>query len=767
MTRLRSLSDDLRSRDDAQLTALLTARPDLLHPVPPNLNALAARAGTSHSVSRALDRLSKPSLEVAEIMAVLPEPATRADVLAARPEPDTEAALDELLTIGLVWGDDTSLHLISAAHDGVGAHPCGLAAPYAMTHVRLARYFRKPKELDALLGEAPQGARDALNALAWGPPSGRVADAMRPVSEDSAKTPIEWLLARDLLIPVGKETVVIPREIALHIRGGRYVRPSGSRPVVEGIAKDPKRIDQTAGQHAFTFVRRLTELLDSWAVSPPGVLRNGGLSVRDLSAAARFSNCEPEEIALIIELSYACGLVATDGEIEESWLPTPAYDLWATRPIAEQWALIARTWLTTSRAPGLVGEKDSNDGRINALSSIIDRVGMQELRGLVLDVLAQHVSREVSEADIVAQIDWLRPRQASPWRTTLIGWILREAEWLGVTGLAALSGPGRALIESAAEANEKKSAKGQVPAALAASIEPFLPTPVDHVLLQADLTAIAPGPLEHSVARQFALMANVESTGGATVYRFTDESIRRGLDAGSSTSDLLSYLEKHSRTPIPQPLTYLIEDVSRRHGAVRVGNATSYIRSDDETALTAMLADRKCAGLGLVRIAPTVVIARAPIDEVIAALRASGLAPMPELADGTIVVRRPDERRTPPRSAPPRLAGDSPATGQGLIAAAVKALRAGERAVSVVDTDSGERVPRLDSTTTLNLVREAVQVQQQLWIGFADTGGTSTVHIIDPIRLNGGVLTAFDHRSDEVRTFAVSRITGVRSVDPD
>ena len=45
--------------------------------------------------------------------------------------------------------------------------------------------------------------------------------------------------------------------------------------------------------------------------------------------------------------------------------------------------------------------------------------------------------------------------------------------------------------------------------------------PVDHVLLQADLTAVAPGPLVPSLARALAIAADVESTGGATVYRFT------------------------------------------------------------------------------------------------------------------------------------------------------------------------------------------------------------------------------------------------------
>ena len=39
--------------------------------------------------------------------------------------------------------------------------------------------------------------------------------------------------------------------------------------------------------------------------------------------------------------------------------------------------------------------------------------------------------------------------------------------------------------------------------------------------VQADLTAVAPGPLESTLARRLQVLAEVESRGGATVYRFT------------------------------------------------------------------------------------------------------------------------------------------------------------------------------------------------------------------------------------------------------
>ena len=68
-----------------------------------------------------------------------------------------------------------------------------------------------------------------------------------------------------------------------------------------------------------------------------------------------------------------------------------------------------------------------------------------------------------------------------------------------------------------------------------AALAALLPEPVDHVLLQADLTAVAPGPLESQLARKLQLVADVESRGGATVYRFTPTSVRRALDSVVAT----------------------------------------------------------------------------------------------------------------------------------------------------------------------------------------------------------------------------------------
>src|SRR3712207_7061817 len=57
-------------------------------------------------------------------------------------------------------------------------------------------------------------------------------------------------------------------------------------------------------------------------------------------------------------------------------------------------------------------------------------------------------------------------------------------------------------------------------------------------------SAVAPGPLEEHLARDLAAVAQVESRGGATVYRFTPASVRHAFDLGWSALEVRS--EEHT-----------------------------------------------------------------------------------------------------------------------------------------------------------------------------------------------------------------------------
>jgi hypothetical protein len=753
----RSLADDLRSRSDESLAELLRRRPDLTTPLPSDLGQLAARSHTAGSTTRALDRLDAFVLQVLDVLVVLPEPVAADEVLPWLPGADPQQvsdAVDDLWLLGLAWGDRTALRPTTTVREALGPTPAGLG-PWRSDLVSAAPR-PTPDELDGLLAAAPDGALAALERMVWGPPQGTVERADRVVSAAEAATPVDWLLATGLLVATDARTVVLPRDVALRLRGDRVHSDVAVRPPdPETTELDPVAVDRAAAGSAFELVRRVESLAEAWSIDSPSLLRAGGLGVRDLRALATQLHVEEDGAALLVELAHQIGLVAAGDD--DTWQPTPEYDVWRTQPPARRWVELVSAWLVSTRAVGLVGGKDAKGGRVNALSPELDRGMAPEVRRAVLaDLADQAPGVAVTEASLADRQGWRRPRRGSRLRSDLVAWTLREGADLGVVALGAVPTPARHLL-------------AHDPDAALEALAPLLPTPVRHVLLQADLTAVAPGPLDSDVAREFSLMSDVESGGGATVFRFGERSVRRALDAGRSGADVLAFLAAHSRTPVPQPLEYLVDDVSRRHGRLRVGPASSYLRCDDPAVLDELMADRRCAGLRLRRLAPTVVAAAAPAETVLDQVRRIGLLPAAETAEGAVLVRRPDARRTPLRRRPEQLVTEPPVPAAAVLVAAVRALRSAELGASrgdeVVGPAAAGELPRTAVAETMSLLGQAVERGGPVLLGYVGTDGLTAERVVDPVELRGGLLTAYDHRTEQVRTFAVHRIAGVALLD--
>ncbi|MER7934143.1 MULTISPECIES: helicase-associated domain-containing protein [unclassified Streptomyces] len=841
----RSLAEALRARDDASLAVLLRARPDLITPVPTDLTQLATRAGTRASVLRALERLDRFALQTAEALAVAGDPAAYGELLGLMAgdagDPPVAAALPRALGTlrdqALVWGDDDRLRLVRTAREVLAPSPqypsptglgpsvreaaAGMSpgriqeivttAGLPSTHdavsavTALGKLFGHRKKMAKLLGGAPAESLDVLSRLVWGPPYGQVTP------EPAAH--LRWLLDRGLLLPTAPGTVVLPREVALHLREGRAHRePEPVPPVVEPTATHrPQVVDTTAAGQAYTALATVEDLLKDWDEGGPAVLRAGGLSVRDLKRTAVALDLPEPVAAFWVELAYAAGLLASDGEADERYAATPAYDEWLDRPPAERWALLAQAWLTATRASGLVGGRDAKDRALSALGPGLDRSAAPEVRHRVLTLLAGLPEGTApAAASVLARLRWERPLrgpqpQGEDLRGRLARWTLSEAELLGVTGRGALSAHGRVLLgappaEAEQEPEPHRSAgpgdngpgdklpvhhhrpaaleplppPEQAVAAAAAGrlLAPLLPEPLDHVLLQADLTAVAPGPLRRPLADALGVLADVESKGGATVYRFTPASVRRALDAGRTATDLHAFLTAHSRTPVPQPLAYLVDDVARRHGHLRVGAASAYVRCDDDTVLNEIMADKRAAALGLRRLAPTVLATQADPAGLLEGLRAMGYAPAAESAEGDVLITRAHAHRTPPRSAPEPVPDGPPPPDGTLLAAAIRAIRAGDLAATTPRKAAGTAVqggelPRTTAAETLATMQAAVLTGGTLWIGYVNAEGTASQRVIAPIRVEGGFVTAYDHTADEVRTYPLHRVTGVAELAED
>jgi len=773
-----SLTEWLRARTDTQLGELLRRRPDLALPAPPDLATLAARLGIRTSVQRAVDGLDAFVLFILEAL-VLSGPESTIEAvagLARVPLEYTEPAVDELIAAGLVWGEADCLDVAPTVVEAVGRYPTGLGRPAAtlfaqVPDVVLAPVLRSlglppsgqprggravaalladPYRVHALLAEVEPAERDVLDRLAAGPPLGALRDAFAT----TGSTPAHALVTRGLLVPVDAQSVELPREVGLALREHAPAPVALTAPEVTLNSREPAELDRAGTTAVLETIRLVDALAQSWSAQPPAQLRSGGLGVRELRRTGRDLGVDEPTVGLIAEVAAAAGLLNATHGVEPVYLPTPEYDLWQRQDTAPRWTQLALAWLGMTRQPSLINQRGDRDRVISALSPDAERGTIPALRQQLLDALAALPpgSAPADRAELLAAIAWHAPRRANGQRA-LAESILAEADLLGLTAAGGLTGYTRTLLAGTRAVAEQVLASA-------------LPVAVDYFLVQPDLTIVVPGPPTAELAAELSVTADLESTGGAAVYRVTEASLRRALDSGRSASDVATLMAQRSRTPVPQSLSYLIDDLARRHGILRSGAATAYLRCDDEALLARVLSDRNVSALGLRQIAPTVVITTTPVQRVLEVLREAGYAPAAEAADGEVVALGVDAARAPSRQ-PIRTVRSRVAGTQSQLGELVSRIRSGDAMTEHTVPALAQQVPGVTSAATMGVLREAIRDARRIVLGVAEPDGMATRHTILPISMGGGFVRGQESGAPGLRSFPLHRITAVHLIAHD
>src|SRR5699024_8865749 len=143
-----------------------------------------------------------------------------------------------------------------------------------------------------------------------------------------------------------------------------------------------------------------------------------------------------------------------------------------------------------------------------------------------------------------------------------------------------------------------------------AAVTDGLGSEVEKVLIQSDLTAVAPGPIEprvHHILRRYAV---VEARGQGTVYRIDADTIEASMQSGLSPEDVLAELAEISVEALPSTLEFLVNSTATKLRRVRVAGARAVLIVDDPVDLDVILSDQAMLPAGLERLAPTVAIAQ-------------------------------------------------------------------------------------------------------------------------------------------------------------
>lgn len=735
----------LAELSDERLIRLLELRPDLAQPPPGSIAALAARAQARQSIKAATDDLDFLRLAVLDALLVLqadaePVPTTKLLALIGDRAPEAEVldAVDDLRQRVLVWGE-TALRV---------APDAGTGMPWYPGQVILEDTSRSAEQIAGLIDDLNPAQLEVLEKLLEGSPMGRTRDAAPGAPADR---PVPQLLAMGLLRRIDAETVILPRHVGQVLRGEQPgpMQLTAPDPVVSTTTTDDA--DATAAGAVIDLLRELDVLIETLSAAPVSELRSGGLGVRDVKRLSKVTGIGEQRLGLLLEVAAAAGLIASGMPDPEPatgeapyWAPTNVTDRFSAMSTAEQWQLLAGSWLDLPSRPALIGSRGPDDKPYGALTDALYSTAAPLDRRLLLGMLSElPPGAGVNAAEASAALIWRRPRWAKRLQPGPIADLLTESHAMGLVGRGAISTPARSLLDEDAD-----------PRLAVDAMTRALPKPVDHFLVQADLTIVVPGPLQRDLAEQLATVATVESAGAAMVYRVSEQSIRHALDVGKTRDWMHNLFAKHSKTPVPQGLTYLIDDVARRHGQLRIGMAASFVRCEDPALLAQAVAAPATEEVQLRALAPTVAVSPAPIGEVLAALRAAGFAPAAEDSSGAVVDVRPRGARV---AAPQQRRPYRPVRrpNSESVSAVVAVLR------KVTAAPFGNI--RVDPAATMTLLQRAAKEQDTLVIGYLDAAGVATQRVVSPITVRGGQLVAFDSASGRLRDFAIHRITSVVS----
>ena len=755
-TAVRSFADDVRGRSDADLAELLLVRPDLGRPRPADLTSMAARAATRASVQQALTSLDRGQ------MAVLDAVLAGSDSTGARAVTTPTVArllgesveviastLDALWTRALLWraGDAEAgvrvaravIEIVGPGHNGLGPSLSELPALHATP--------TSSREIRQLVESAPPAATAVLETLTWGPPVGLLGGGA------AAREGVAWLAATGLVGTVSHDRIVLPREVALALRGDRVHRVDRVHPPQVDLVMIPASdCSASAGAAAGETVSLVEELVSRWGVNPPRVLRTGGLGVRELTALARALDIPEAYAGWLVELSAVAGLIDDDRALHPTWSTTSEVDEWLAAPMVRRLERLVTAWLTTTRAPHLVGQALSGGTSVKVLGPDVQWPPVVRLRRDLLAELATLPAGAVPAVDtLVPRLAWRRPMRMPRFTEELTTALMTEAGWLGLMGRGAISPAGVAATNDTD------------PHGVLSALAELLPDDIDHIVLQADQTALAPGPLDAALGAFMRLVGDIESRGAATVYRLSASSVRRALDAGMTADEILARFADASRTPVPHTVDYLVRDVARRHGVTRLGGVSSYLRSDDEATVAGILADSRLASMRWRLIAPTVLVCSVDPADALDRLREAGYAPAVESIDGSVIasgpaVRRVRSRRSTRSAQPPTL------DAAGAVELA-RQLREADGAANALVTDGGDPrtglPPAADPGEVLEALRQAIADGHGVWIGYSDHNGSTSPTFFYPDRIEAGRAWGLVPGSRSEVGFTLHRITGV------
>ena len=455
----------------------------------------------------------------------------------------------------------------------------------------------------------------------------------------------------------------------------------------EEISPDQNFIDSQAGLSAFETIQALTELVIELEQNYVREVGKGQVGLPELKRLALHLGRDVEYARLLYALAQLSSLV---GVSDKRWKVGSAYQAWLSATPTDRWQQIANTWMS------LLGETTTFE---LSKSSNLNHA-FQETFPIAREGVLSHITMLISFAELI-----------------------------GLSSSNYMSSWFRPLLE------------GDTAKAITL-LSKNLPATQNRIIIQADLTIIAVGPLPTDKELELRRFVETERIGVASSYRINNLSVTFGLETGLTEQQIRDLLMELSGVALPQPVDYLIREAATRFGrlVLRETPNGTLIQSNEQILLTQILNDSALKTLGITKTSETTLESRFEVEIVYYLLRESKYAAIRKNSADEVVSSW---------------------------------LAAGSKEASQVQTSSvlediqkwREHDKRLsEAPEGQDLVRQiemaiktkaAIQVSLQM-------NGTAREFLLEPTGLANGRLRGRDRQADCERVLPLASITGVR-----
>lgn len=544
----------------------------------------------------------------------------------------------------------------------------------------LAEALTNPKVAVPTVASLPRGQVEALRALMSG--AKPKASALKELQES-------FLVGEASDEGVAAELFESTRAALDELMSGR-VEERQLRAVVE--PRDQGEVDRDCANSVFDTIQAVTELIFDLEIHRVREVGRRSVGLPDIKRLANRLRKSNDYVREIYDLANLAGVVALVGQ---RWQLTDISDAWIIEGAAARWQRLAAVWMMVlgrSAAAEL-----SAEGGLNARL-------LEDVLGDVFPLADTKIMSRITKLQSLAELCG-------------IAHLGRTASW----------------VPAVLDGNHTKAAE---------EVAALLPATQGRLIVQADLTLIAPGPLETTLDIKLRQFAELESIGTASSYRISALSVSHAYELGMTESEIRELLLQASQKDLPQPVDYLLREASSRFGRLKVldnaADGRTEVHSTDPILITSIANDSKLRPFNFRETASGFLVSRLDSNVIYLGLREAGYSAIRVSSNGDVL---------------------SPRTVNHTLSLAVSANSPLEAIARWRQQD--DRTGSGDDDDLSRHIQLAIKNKARLSVTVRSASGDELRFLLDPIGVANGRLRARDRKADIERTLPMTSIIHV------